>query len=129
MNEQCERNVVGYDGTLSQRLIIIGSSSPPQDAQPMTLASFVRTLLGDAPIGPTALAANISAGRLYNLLTGKVKEPQPQTLARLARHFGATDAERRRLYAQMMALAGYLTLLPREMLDVLHQGSSATFTD
>jgi hypothetical protein len=58
----------------------------------MDLANFVRTLLDDEPIGTTATEASVSAGGLHNLLSGKVKEPQPQTLARLARHFGRNDA-------------------------------------
>jgi hypothetical protein len=91
----------------------------------MDLANFVRTLLDDEPIGTTAMEASVSAGGLHNLLSGKVKEPQPQTLARLARHFGRNDAERRLLYAEMMERSGYFALLPREMLSALDGARSA----
>jgi transcriptional regulator with XRE-family HTH domain len=82
----------------------------------MDLALLIQDLLNNQPIGVTATAANVSAGGLHNLVSGKVKEPQPQTLARLARYFGSTDAERRLLYAEMMQRSGYFDLLPKPML-------------
>jgi hypothetical protein len=82
----------------------------------MDIATYVRSLIGDASIGPTALEANVSMGGLHNIISGKVTAPKPQTLACLAKHFGNTEVERRLIYAQMMELSGYFTLLPHEML-------------
>lgn len=82
----------------------------------MDLSHLLHTLIDDEPIGATATAAKVSAGGLHNILSGKVREPQPQTLARLAKHFGGTDAERRLLYAEMMEHSGYFALLPKPML-------------
>jgi hypothetical protein len=87
----------------------------------MDLAILIQDLIRNEPIGATATAANVSAGGLHNILSGKVKEPQPQTLVRLARHFGSTDAERRLLYAEMMERSGYFALLPRPMLAAFEE--------
>jgi hypothetical protein len=104
---------------------MVSTPTPPEEL-PMTLADLLRHLMDGEPVGPTALAADVSAGGLHNLLSGKVTEPLPQTLAKLARHFGSSDAERRLLYARMMALSGYFALLPREMLHTFDEVTSST---
>lgn len=74
------------------------------------LASYVTTLMGDRTLREVA-TAGISRSALHQIVTGKTTQPNPDSLALLARYFGNTDVERSEIYATLMGLAGYLDLL------------------
>lgn len=85
-----------------------------------TLQERLQRLIGDTPRLKVADAAGISTGTLHYLLSGKTTEPKPSTLQALAVTFGGNSLEdQQRTYAELMFLAGYLDLLPSEMLKVL----------
>jgi hypothetical protein len=81
----------------------------------MTLGTYVRRLMGDLPIAPTAKAMGIAHGSLHNVMTDAIAKPQPITLERIAVYFGGEDEdEQRRIYADLMRLAGHLDLMPTD---------------
>lgn len=78
----------------------------------MTLADYVKELMGDTSINVTASEASVSNGALHNILRGVTEKPTPDLLERLAKYFGRTNEEKQAIYARMMELAGHLDLMP-----------------
>ncbi len=56
----------------------------------------------------------ISTGTLSHIGTGRTRQPDPETLRRLARYFGEGDTARAAvIYEEFMDRAGYLDALPQ----------------
>ncbi|MBA3533090.1 MAG: helix-turn-helix domain-containing protein [Ardenticatenales bacterium] len=80
----------------------------------MTLASYVKQLMSRISLGINAVAdaAGVAGGTLHNIMRGKTEHPTPDVLERLARYFGEAEGDQRRIYQDLMTLAGYLDFLP-----------------
>lgn len=78
----------------------------------MTLAEYVKALMGEASINATAAKAGVSNGALHNILKGVTEKPTPDMLERLAKHFGKSEIDKQSIYARLMEMAGHLDLMP-----------------
>jgi hypothetical protein len=82
------------------------------------LAPLVCDLMGDRPLRAVAGTdkSGVSRGALHQIMVGVTTKPTPDTLENLARFLGASDEERRAIYAAMMRVCGYLDFLPASVI-------------